>query len=72
MYNGGHTFWIWRPDTNHRYWVENELPDNLQVDWDHYYWGEFEACPITKFQKGHAQGICLESVGRLSRTRRGD
>ncbi len=75
MYNGGHTFWIWWVGTNHRYWVEDSIPAGLeqqQLDWAHFYWGEFDACPVTKFEKGHAQGICLKSVGKLITTKRSD
>ena len=70
LYNGGHTFWIWRAGTNHKYWVDNELPIEGNLDWEHFYWGTFEACPTTKFEKGHAQGICVTEVGKLTKTNR--
>jgi hypothetical protein len=75
LYNGGHTYWIWQVGTNHKYWVEGELPATISetsLDWDHFYWGNFDACPTTVFKKGHAQGICLQSVGKLSTTERTD
>jgi len=75
LYNGGHTFWIWRVGTNHRYWVEGELPATIaegSLDWDHSYWGDFDACPTTVFKKGHAQGICVQSAGKLITTKRTD
>jgi hypothetical protein len=73
LYNGGHTYWIWRVGTGHRYWVEGELPatiDERSLDWDHSYWGSFDACPTTTFRKGYAQGICLQSAGKLTTTER--
>ena len=71
LYNGGHTFWIWRVGTNHRYWVEGDLPVGEEsFDWEHFYWGNFEACPTTKFENGHAQGICVTGVERLTKTNR--
>jgi hypothetical protein len=72
LFNGGHTFWIWRVGTNHEYWVEGELPAGVEesLDWEHFYWGAFEACPTTKFEKGHAQGICVIGVEKLSKTNR--
>ena len=74
MYNGGSPFWVWRVGTNHRYFVREPIPKELDhvVDWDHFYWGEFEVCPVTKFKQGHAQGICIESVGKLTKTERKD
>ena len=74
MYNGGHTFWIWRPETKHKYWVEGELPGEIEggLDWDHFYWGDFEACPTTQFKKGFAQGICVKRVEKLKKTNRTD
>jgi len=71
LYNGGHTYWIWRVGTNHRYWVEGELPAGINegsLDFDHFYWGIFGACPTTVFKKGYAQGICLQSAGELTTT----
>ena len=73
MCNGGHTFWIWRVGTNHKYWVEGNLPSTISegnLDWDHSYWGDFDACPTTVFKKGYAQGICLQSAGKLTTTER--
>ena len=73
LYNGGHTYWIWRVGMNHRYWVEGELPATIDqggLDWDHYYRGNFDACPTTVFKKGHAQGICLQSASKLTTTER--
>jgi hypothetical protein len=70
MYNGGHSYWVWKVGTSHRYWVEGDLPGEGQFDWDHFYWGNFDACPTTKFRKGDAQGICVQSMGKLIRTER--
>ena len=73
LYNGGHTYWIWHVGTDHRYWVEGDLPSTIakgSLDWDHDYWGNFEACPTTVFKKGYSQGICLQSVGKLRTTQR--
>ena len=70
MYNGGHSYWVWKVGTSHRYWVEGDLPGKGQFDWDHFYWGNFEACPTTGFRKGYAQGICVQSMGKLSKTER--
>jgi hypothetical protein len=73
LYNGGHTYWIWRVGTSHRYWVEGDLPAAIRkgsLDWDHSYWGNFDACPTTVFQNGYAQGICLRSSGKLATTGR--
>jgi len=72
LYNGGHTYWIWRVGTSHRYWVEGDLPATVDenLDWDHSYWGDFYACPTTAFKKGYAQGICLQSAGKLTGTKR--
>jgi hypothetical protein len=70
LYNGGHTFWIWKVGTSHRYWVEGVLPivNEGSLDFDHFYWGNFDACPTTVFKKGFAQGICLRSTGKLTIT----
>ena len=70
MYNGGHSYWVWKVGTSHRYWVEGDLPGEGQFDWDHFYWGNFDACPTTRFRKGDAQGICVQSMGKLIRTER--
>ena len=73
LYNGGHTFWIWRTGTSHRYWVEGELPATISegsLDFDHFYWGNFDACPTTVFKKGYAQGICLQFASQLMVTER--
>ncbi len=73
LYNGGHTYWIWRVGTSHKYWVEGELPASISeqsLDWDHFYWGNFDACPTTLFRRGYAQGICLQSTGNLRTTER--
>ncbi len=73
LYNGGHTYWIWHAGTSHRYWVEGDLPatiDEGSLDWDHFYWGDFYACPTTVFKKGYAQGICLQSAAKLTITER--
>jgi hypothetical protein len=73
LYNGGHTYGIWRVGTNHTYWVEGELPATINegsLDWEHSYWGHFDACPTTVFKKGYAQGICLQSAGKLTATER--
>ena len=75
LYNGGHTFWIWRIGTNHKYWVEGELPAAIsegRLDWDHFYWANFYGCPTNVFKKGYAQGICLQSAGKLTTTERTD
>ena len=75
LYNGGHTYWIWRVGTSHRYWVEGDLPATIaegSLDWDHSYWGNFDARPTTVFKKGFAQGICLQSAGKLTTTERTD
>ena len=73
LYNGGHTYWIWQVGTKHTYWVEGDLPATIRegsLDWDHSYWGDFDACPTTVFKKGYAQGICLQSAGKLAATER--
>jgi hypothetical protein len=69
LYNGGHAYWIWQVGKQHRYWVE-QLPPGAEkdVDWDHYYWGDFDVCPTTKFQQGRAQGICVRAVRNLRAT----
>lgn len=72
MYNGGHTYWIWQVGTKHKYWVEGDLSNGLEgkLDWDHFYWGNFQVCPTTKFKRGYAQGICLTSIGKLTKSDR--
>ncbi len=70
MYNGGHSYWIWKVGTSHTYWVEGDLPGEGLFDWDHFYWGNFDVCPTTRFREGHAQGICVQSMEKLIKTER--
>jgi hypothetical protein len=84
VYNGAWPFVIWVIGTNHNLAVVDmnpsptdeiealpdsvakilQLPDVLQV------FGDYEVCPLSKFEQGLAEYVCVESASRLVTQRR--
>lgn len=67
-WNGTPSTWIWIIGTHRMLGLPCEdfgLPDNVRAhfsDFDDEVSGLFEVCPVSKYQKGTMQMVCVESV----------